>query len=114
MNQRFLHIFIKYLLCVTVFTCCFAGMQTRAEAGCRLLLRYDLLPERMIKGYQPQVMALVMQGNSPTLEAIRNELTSGCEGLLGQQLPMVTEPDRDGAILVGTPGSSPLIANLKW
>src|SRR5262249_36016584 len=49
-----------------------------------------------------------------TPEAIRSELVSGCGGLLGGAVPVAEKVDRDGAIVVGTPKSSSLIAGLRW
>jgi alpha-glucuronidase len=85
-----------------------------AEDGYRLWLRYDPLPKQMSEVYRPQVTSIVAPGGSATLEAIRNELVNGCEGLLGGSVPVADKVDRDGAIVVGTPKSSPLIAGLKW
>ncbi len=84
-----------------------------AEDGYRLWLRYDPLPAQMRGSYQPRVTAIVAPGKSATMEAIRAELTSGCTGLLGRAVPLSGEVDRHGAVLVGSPESSPLIAGLK-
>jgi alpha-glucuronidase len=86
----------------------------RAEDGYRLWLRYDLLPRRMIGLYRPRVSSIVVQGKSSTLDAIRAELKDGCTGLLGLRVPLAEDGLRDGAVIVGTPQSSPLIAGLKW
>jgi alpha-glucuronidase len=85
-----------------------------AEDGYRLWLRYEPLPEQMIKVYRPQVTSVVAPGDSATLEAIRAELLKGCTGMLGRSLPVSKDVESDGAIVVGTPESSPLIAGLKW
>jgi alpha-glucuronidase len=85
-----------------------------AEDGYRLWLRYDTLPPRMIDLYQSRVTALVVPTSSETFNAIREELVSGCSGLLGRPIPLIKEIDRNGAVVVGTPRSSPLIAGLKW
>ena len=49
-----------------------------------------------------------------TLKAIRSELVNGLTGLLGSPVPVASEINRDGAVVVGTPRSSPLIAGLRW
>ncbi|HZB45136.1 MAG TPA: alpha-glucuronidase family glycosyl hydrolase [Pyrinomonadaceae bacterium] len=92
----------------------FAGAQAVAEDGYRLWLRYDTLPRRMIEVYRPRVASVVVQGNSATLDAARTELVNGCTGLLGSPVPSVAEVERDGAVVVGTPDSSPLIKRLGW
>ena len=100
--------------CMVVAIFFFAAATARAEDGYRLWLRYDPLPQRMIRVYRPRVTAVVVPGTSAILDAIRTELVSGCTGLLGSPVPVATKVDRDGAVVVGTPQSSPLIAGLKW
>lgn len=100
--------------CLAVAILFFVAAITRAEDGYRLWLRYDSLPSRMIGTYRLRVASIVAPGKSATLDAIRAELANGCLGLLGSAVPVVAEVDRDGAILVGTPKSLPLIAGLKW
>ncbi len=85
----------------------------RAEDGYRLWLRYHPLPAQSIESYRTRITSLVIQGDSPTLQAIRSELSQGCSGLLGYQVPPADIIDRDGAIVVGTPKSSSIIAGLK-
>ena len=48
-----------------------------------------------------------------TLEAARLELSRAMSGLLGQEIPYADAVSRDGAIVVGTPETSPLIAGLS-
>ena len=48
-----------------------------------------------------------------TVGAARDELTAGVEGLLGKKLAVSETVTRDGAIVVGTPATSPLIARLS-
>lgn len=89
------------------------GTIIKAEDGYRLWLRYDPIPQKMIDVYRPAIAYVVVQGSSATFSALRAELTDGCSGLLGKNIPSAETVDRDGAIVVGTPDSSPLIANLK-
>lgn len=85
-----------------------------AEDGYRLWLRYDRLPERAIDADRPRLAAVVVPGGSATFDAIRTELVDGLSGLLGQEMPVAADVDRDGAVVVGTPRSSPAIAGLGW
>jgi alpha-glucuronidase len=102
------------IVCLTITACFFTGITTKAEDGYRLWLRYDSLPDQMVKVYRPCVTSIVVQGNSGTLNAIRKELADGCTGLLGSAVNVAEKVDSDGAVIVGTPKSSPLIASLKW
>lgn len=90
------------------------GVIAKAEDGYRLWLRYDSLPARSIPTYRPRVTSVVVTGNSATLDAIRSELANGCSGLLGSPVPIASEVRQHGAVIVGTPKSSPLIAGLRW
>jgi alpha-glucuronidase len=47
-----------------------------------------------------------------TLEAARNELAKGLDGLLGVETPISDSITKDGAVIVGTPDSSPIIGSL--
>lgn len=91
----------------------FMSAGVMAEDGYRLWLRYDSLPKQTVERYRPHVASLVVQGRSSTLTAIREELVVGLSGLLGTNVAVAADLDRDGAIIVGTPRSSPLIARLR-
>jgi alpha-glucuronidase len=85
-----------------------------ADDGYRLWLRYDRLPQRAIDDYRPRITSVVVPGRSATFEAIRAELVDGLSGLLGHPVSVAGDVDRDGAIVVGTPKSSPIVAGLGW
>lgn len=88
-------------------------MSVKAEDGYRLWLRYDALPKAKIDVYRPHISSLIVQGDSATTKAIREELITGCNGLLDASIPTASYVEKDGALIVGTPASSPLIAGLK-
>jgi alpha-glucuronidase len=90
------------------------GLVAKAEDGYQLWLRYHRLPEGAVDSYRPRVTCVVVPGCSATLHAIRTELVDGFSGLLGQRVPATGKIDRDGAVLVGTPTTSPVIAGLNW
>ncbi|HKS40746.1 MAG TPA: alpha-glucuronidase family glycosyl hydrolase [Blastocatellia bacterium] len=85
----------------------------KADDGYRLWLRYDPLPGQMISAYRPHVTSIIVPGKSATFDAIRTELASGCAGLFDRSVPVAKEIRRDGALIVGTTKSLPLIAELK-
>jgi alpha-glucuronidase len=103
-----------FIACLTLAIVFVMGAAAKAEDGYRLWLRYDPLPKQMIVAYRPCVTSVVVPGKSATLDAIRAELVSGCTGLLGSPVPEGGNARRAGAVVVGTPKSSPLIAGLKW
>ncbi len=103
-----------FIVGLTIALQFFMGATVRAEDGYRLWLRYDPLPEQTIGRYRPRVTSVVVQGQSATFDAIRTELVDGFTGLLGSPVTVAGDVDRDGAVVVGTPNSSALIASLKW
>jgi alpha-glucuronidase len=82
-----------------------------AEDGYDLWLRYKPVGPEWISRYAPHARSIVLQGQSPTLAAARDELGRGLSGLLGYSLPLESSIG-NGAILLGTPASSPMIRNL--
>jgi alpha-glucuronidase len=84
---------------------------SRAEDGYRLWLRYDLITEAdKLGAYKAAFTEINMRGNSPTLNAAREELSNGLTGLLGVRLAFVQTITKPGAVVVGTPQSSETIA----
>ena len=91
-----------------------AGASSKAEDGYRLWLRYESLPPQTIQSYRPRITAVVVPGDSATLAVVRTELINGFSGLLGHAVPVTSEVNRDGAVIAGTPKSSPQIQKLGW
>lgn len=114
MNSRVKRRCKDLLVCLAAFVLFLAGANARAEDGYRLWLRYDLLPKALVGVYRSRATSIVVQGRSATLDAIRAELVNGCTRLLGNPIPVSAEVERDGAVIVGTPQTSPLIARLGW
>jgi len=83
-----------------------------AEDGYDLWLRYEEVETRSLEAYRNAVTHLVSEGNSPSLRAARTELGRGLRGLLGSDLPVTEGVAKPGAIVIGTPRSSPLVAGL--
>lgn len=102
------------LACLAIVIQLFIGTTIKAEDGYRLWLRYDPLPKPLIDASRLRVASVVVQGNSAMLDAIRVELLNGCARLLDSSVAAAETVDRDGAVVAGTPKSSPLIAGLKW
>ena len=84
------------------------------EDGYDLWLRYRRVTDAArLAEYQGAVTQIVVTGTTPTVAAARDELIAGVEGLLGKKLALSETVTRDGAIVVGTPATSPLIARLS-
>ncbi|WP_414648198.1 alpha-glucuronidase family glycosyl hydrolase [Dyella sp.] len=90
----------------------FAG-SAHAEDGYDLWLRYRPLPAQQAAAYRSHASQLVFGAASPTQTVTRQELLRGLGGLLGRAPAVSDSVTRDGAILIGTPASSPLIQHLQ-
>ena len=85
----------------------------RAEDGYELWLRYHRVADAArLKQYQAAIGELIVEGRSPTAQAVSGELQRGLAGLLGRSVPVVTRVTRDGVVIAGVPAQSPLVAAL--
>ncbi|MFP4090379.1 MAG: alpha-glucuronidase family glycosyl hydrolase [Cyclobacteriaceae bacterium] len=85
----------------------------QAEDGYRLWLRYDrIADDARLTAYRQAIQGWLVEGNSPTLSVVEEELRLGLNGLLDQEINVVSELE-DNILLIGTPATSPLIASLK-
>jgi alpha-glucuronidase len=90
------------------------GTAVRAETGYDLWLRYSAVSAPEHAAYQSAATAIVVPLRTPTGDVIAAELTRGFKGLLGIDIPRIDRPRSAGAIVVGTPSASPLVAGLGW
>jgi alpha-glucuronidase len=83
------------------------------EDGWQLWLRYPkvAVPGRLAE-YQAALTHVVKAGGSATLQAAEAELLKGISGLTGIMIPVADQPIRDGAVVLGTPASSPIVRAL--
>lgn len=104
-----LRLFTAGLLLLVAGLC--AG-RVHAEDGYRLWLRYHALPAAVADIYRSEATQLIAGTATPTQTATRHELLRGLKGLLGKPPSLSHAVTRAGAIVIGTPASSPLIASL--
>lgn len=84
-----------------------------AEDGYRMWLRYDQVSDNQkLQQYRNNLRYVVLDGNSPTVSAVEDELKSGLQGLLGSDITFRSAVNNDGGLLLGTPDNSELIASL--
>ncbi|WP_425480193.1 alpha-glucuronidase family glycosyl hydrolase [Dyella monticola] len=98
------------MLVLAVICVCMAPLH--AEDGYELWLRYHLLATQQAAIYRSHATQLIESASTPTQTVTRAELLRGLGGLLGQAPPSSDAVTSNGAIIVGTPGSSPVIAGL--
>ena len=84
-----------------------------AETGYDLWLRYPLVADAgTLEAYRAAVTGLVVPQPSPTGDVAVEELRRGLAGLLGARVPAADAVRSDGAVVVGTPRTSRVIAGL--
>ena len=83
------------------------------EDGSRLWLRFAPLGAAAAQ-YRDAIQQLIVEGQTPTLAVVREELQSGLRSMLGRAVPLVNSGIGAGTIVVGTPRSSPSIRALGW
>ena len=96
--------------CVLVAVLCMPAAQ--AEDGHELWLRYGQLAASQADAARVHASQLIAGQGTPTQIAVRAELLRGLSGLMGATLPVSEAVTHDGAIVVGTIASSPLVARL--
>jgi alpha-glucuronidase len=128
---------VSVALSLAMFPACGAAVTRVDEDGYDLWLRYPLvsnaarldeyrravshviMPGAATPGaVTPAVVATksVLSGDLATLNVAREELARGLSGLLGREVPFVDRSQSGGALVVGTPQSSELVAALpaEW
>jgi alpha-glucuronidase len=102
---------MRFHACALVLAALCLATAAKAETGYDLWLRYKPVEAQYQGRYA--VSALVSGTSSPTLDVARNELTRGLAAMLGvAPVPAVTVTG-DGALVIGTPASSPVVAGLN-
>jgi alpha-glucuronidase len=103
MKKLFFYLFL--LMCCT--------LHAVAEDGYRLWLRYDKISNKALYDeYRLSITQLVFPGNSATLNAAQDELAAGLKGMLLLEPAHKDAVTASGALLIGTPSTSKIIASL--
>jgi alpha-glucuronidase len=84
-----------------------------AEDGYDLWLRYRPVEQPWADRYRTALTQLVAGSESPMLRVAHAELQRGLQGLLGVTLADAANVSQDGALIIGTRRSLPLLAGLK-
>ncbi len=84
------------------------------EDGYELWLRYAPVDNpALLASYKKSITQIVIHANSPTLTAARDELKPALENLLTSEIGLSDHGIQDGSLVVGTPQSLPMIAELN-
>jgi alpha-glucuronidase len=102
-------------ICFSLLVLALTGATPTApvEDGYDLWLRYrQITNEARLLEYRAAFSAIVAEGSSPTLDAARDELERGLSGLLARPIPRADVVAANGALIVGTPKSSRVVASV--
>lgn len=106
---------ISLLLLLIFFMPIFSVAQNTADDGYRAWLRYEPVDNNeLIREYREALKAVVLRGDSETIDVIRGELNLALPSLLDQAIPFHNDIQLDGTLLIGTPESSAEIAALNF
>jgi len=101
----------KIIFYLVLLVCCVR--HAVAEDGYRLWMRYDKVSNKALYNqYRSSIKQLVFPGTSATLTAAQDELGMGLKGLLDLDITKSDAVTSNGALVIGTPPSSKLIAGL--
>ncbi len=80
------------------------------EDGHELWLRYREVDQpRLLASYRRAFTQVVKAEDDGVLASAQEELVRGLSGLLGRTIGVVNTPTRSGAVVLGTPESSPIV-----
>ena len=97
--------------CALLLAALCLALPAKAETGYNLWLRYTPVEAQYKDRYA--VSQLVTGHSSPTLDVARAELERGLSGMLGTAPVAANTITSDGALVVGTPVSSTVVAGLN-
>jgi len=84
-----------------------------SEDGYRLWLRYDMVANKsLLKLYSTQIKYLIVDNNSPTLTAAKEELQKGLTDLLGKNIPVISTI-KNGTVIAANYKKSKLLKELS-
>ncbi|MCX7798105.1 MAG: alpha-glucuronidase [Melioribacter sp.] len=82
------------------FLLLFSFFNSKADDGYRLWLKYDRISnQKVLKLYLSQINYWLAEGDSPTINAAKEEIQKGLNGLLGRKIPQ-TFTIKEGVILL--------------
>jgi alpha-glucuronidase len=92
-----------------------ACQSNHAEDGYRLWLRYDQISDtQRLNEYRELIKDWVIEGESPTINAARDELKMGLEGLMGSAIPELNpqETKTNGLLIAAVYKNSSLLSKV--
>lgn len=85
-----------------------------ADDGYRLWLKYDKIPNKTLRNqYLKQISSFYFEGNSPTIQVAKEELSIGLKGLLGKNIQEAKSIKSNGTIIAANYSESQLLKVLN-
>jgi alpha-glucuronidase len=107
-NKTMKKVTLIFILSVLSFTI------GNAEAGYRLWLRYNLISDsQKLNQYKELIIGWAIEGESPTINVVKDELQLGLTGLLGNSVPRVNSIDNNGILIAASYKSSSLLSKIN-
>jgi alpha-glucuronidase len=92
----------------------FLSCSLYGENGYELWMRYKPVSEPNLSAYRQRISEVQLNGSSPVINVVKEELSMALPGLLKTTIPFVTAAGKNGALIIGTPSQSSLIAGLGF
>ena len=91
------------------------GIFDEDDSGAGLWLHYQTVTDvELLQEYRSYVRQIVVEGTNVLAQSTRDELTVALSNLLEKNIVADSSSVGSGALIVGTPASSPLIAGRGW
>lgn len=85
-----------------------------ADDGYRLWLKYDKIEnQKLLKTYLSNIKGWIAEGESPTIEAAKEEIQKGLYGLLGKNIKQVSSISNNGIIIFANYNNSTLLNKIN-
>jgi alpha-glucuronidase len=91
-----------YSIVITILTLITLNI-VRAGDEYKLWLKYDLISDAaLLREYRNMIQAIMIKGESATIQRTKNEIENGLNGLLGKEISQANNIDENGIILIGS------------
>jgi alpha-glucuronidase len=97
-----------------LLSCLLITIESHAEDGYNLWLRYNLVENKnILNQYRNNISGILIKGESEIIQAAKNELTIGLGNMLGTKLNFVKSVEKNATLIVGTSGELQSIRGLN-
>jgi len=102
---------MKTKLAILIFVLLLSKSTIFANDGYGLWLNYQPVPESLQKTYRKMITGIIVYGESPTLNIVKDELQMGLPVLLGAAVPGISGKVKENIVMAGNLGSSEVFRN---